>query len=268
VGPRAGLDDVEKEKFFTLPGLKLRTLGRPARSHSLYRLSYSGFNIDITANKLWVAVHVIEYLFVFSIIQVKNKILQKENDLKLKACVCCCAPKGQWPYSLPSGSCGYLILSSVGQIFSERAGIRRKSQHLKTDEVHLNYLKWLTTYNRVGTRPVTLQPVTRIGASLLTRSEENDDDDAKRFHPISFHHSLISSPGPGQSSGRCHLIFFLICALGFWVLRPLTGLLYQSRMIGDGDCGEIGGIKIGRGNRRTRRKPAPAPLCPSQIPHD
>jgi hypothetical protein len=31
--------------------------------------------------------------------------------------------------------------------------------------------------------------------------------------------------------------------------------------------GEIGGIKIGRGNRSTRRKPAPAPLCPPQIPH-
>jgi hypothetical protein len=39
-----------------------------------------------------------------------------------------------------------------------------------------------------------------------------------------------------------------------------TGLLYQHRMIGDGDCGEIGGMKIGRGNRSTRRKPAPALL--------
>jgi hypothetical protein len=27
-------------------------------------------------------------------------------------------------------------------------------------------------------------------------------------------------------------------------------------------------MRIGRGNRRTRRKPAPAPLCPPQIPHD
>jgi hypothetical protein len=27
-------------------------------------------------------------------------------------------------------------------------------------------------------------------------------------------------------------------------------------------------MKIGRGNRSTRRKPAPAPLCPPQIPHD
>jgi hypothetical protein len=47
-----------------------------------------------------------------------------------------------------------------------------------------------------------------------------------------------------------------------------TGLLYQPQMIGDGDCGEICEIKIGRGNRSTRRKPAPAPLCPPQIPHD
>jgi hypothetical protein len=32
--------------------------------------------------------------------------------------------------------------------------------------------------------------------------------------------------------------------------------------------GEIGGLKIGRGNRITRSKPAPAPLSPPQIPHD
>jgi hypothetical protein len=39
-----GLDDVEMWKFLTLPGLELRPLGRPARSQSLYRLSYSGFS--------------------------------------------------------------------------------------------------------------------------------------------------------------------------------------------------------------------------------
>jgi hypothetical protein len=61
---------------------------------------------------------------------------------------------------------------------------------------------------------------------------------------------------------------FFFSGVGLWVLRPLTGLLYQPRMIGDGDCGEIGGMKIGRGNRKTRRKPAPAALCPPQIPHD
>jgi hypothetical protein len=30
--------------------------------------------------------------------------------------------------------------------------------------------------------------------------------------------------------------------------------------------GAIGGMKIGRGNRSTQRKPAPAPLCPPQYP--
>jgi hypothetical protein len=42
VGPRAGLDNVEKRKFLTLPGLELLPLSRPARSQSLYRLRYPG----------------------------------------------------------------------------------------------------------------------------------------------------------------------------------------------------------------------------------
>jgi hypothetical protein len=37
-----------------------------------------------------------------------------------------------------------------------------------------------------------------------------------------------------------------------------------------GDCEdeEFDGMKIGRGNRRNHRKPAPVPLCPALIPHD
>jgi hypothetical protein len=46
-----------------------------------------------------------------------------------------------------------------------------------------------------------------------------------------------------------------------------TILLYQLQMIDDDDCG-AGGMKIGRGNRSTGRKPATSPLCPSQIPHE
>jgi hypothetical protein len=38
VDPRAGLDDVEKRKYLTLPGLELQPLERPARSQSLYQL--------------------------------------------------------------------------------------------------------------------------------------------------------------------------------------------------------------------------------------
>jgi hypothetical protein len=30
----------------------------------------------------------------------------------------------------------------------------------------------------------------------------------------------------------------------------------------------IGGMRIGRGNQISWRKPAPVPLCPPQIPHD
>jgi hypothetical protein len=36
VGPSAGLVDVKKRKFLTLPALELRSFGRPARSQSLY----------------------------------------------------------------------------------------------------------------------------------------------------------------------------------------------------------------------------------------
>jgi hypothetical protein len=46
VGPRAGLDDVEKRTYLTPPGLELRPLGRPARSQSLYRLLYPGSDYD------------------------------------------------------------------------------------------------------------------------------------------------------------------------------------------------------------------------------
>jgi hypothetical protein len=48
-----------------------------------------------------------------------------------------------------------------------------------------------------------------------------------------------------------------------------TGLLYQPRMMMDDDdeCGAICGMSD-RGNRSTRRKPAPLPLYPPQIPHD
>jgi hypothetical protein len=48
----------------------------------------------------------------------------------------------------------------------------------------------------------------------------------------------------------------------------ITSLLYQPRMIDDGGCGAIGGMNIGRGNRSTRGKLAPTPLCPLQFPHD
>jgi hypothetical protein len=44
-----------------------------------------------------------------------------------------------------------------------------------------------------------------------------------------------------------------------------TGLLDEPQKIDNGDYGAIGGMKIGRGNWSTRKKPAPAPLGPPQI---
>jgi hypothetical protein len=48
---------------------------------------------------------------------------------------------------------------------------------------------------------------------------------------------------------------------------PLFGLLYQPRMMDDDECVATFGIRIGLGNRSTRRKPATIPLCRPQIPH-
>jgi hypothetical protein len=35
----------------------------------------------------------------------------------------------------------------------------------------------------------------------------------------------------------------------------------------DDECGAVGGMRIGRGNRSTQRKTAPVPLRLPQIPH-
>jgi hypothetical protein len=66
--------------------------------------------------------------------------------------------------------------------------------------------------------------------------------------------------------------YFLLFSVG-WDLCPFrtavtTVLLYQPQIIDYGNCGATGGIKTGRGNRSTRRKPVPALIWPPQIPHD
>jgi hypothetical protein len=67
-------------------------------------------------------------------------------------------------------------------------------------------------------------------------------------------------------------VFFLgfleWCETVHVVLRYLFGLLYQPRMTDDDadECGAVGGMRIGRGNRSMRRKPAPVPLRPQITP--
>jgi hypothetical protein len=65
------------------------------------------------------------------------------------------------------------------------------------------------------------------------------------------------------------LCIFLIGILGGGVHLGQLGTAATNRPIvpaPDDYDGEIGGM-ICRGNRSTRRKPAPVPLCPPQTPH-
>jgi hypothetical protein len=70
----------------------------------------------------------------------------------------------------------------------------------------------------------------------------------------------------------CIWLFFIILLRGVR-MSPLhtaatpLGLLCQSQIIDD-EYWAVSGMKIGRGDRSTRRKPAPVPFCSPQIPHD
>jgi hypothetical protein len=87
-----------------------------------------------------------------------------------------------------------------------------------------------------------------------------------------YHHSLLSEvPVRDVTFLGLILIFFNLHSGGWspnWVhsaRRPFIGLLYLSRVI----VRRVNLVEwIGRGNRSTRRKPAPAPLCPTHIPLD
>jgi hypothetical protein len=73
----------------------------------------------------------------------------------------------------------------------------------------------------------------------------------------------MSSPALTLGFESSH--FFAYCGGGGGVQQgPLgTSAIYWPIVPAPDDYdGEFGGMKIGRGNRSTRRKPAPAPLCP------
>jgi hypothetical protein len=75
----------------------------------------------------------------------------------------------------------------------------------------------------------------------------------------------------GKLLKSCHTVdFFLIGIVGCGVQLGPLGTAATNRPVvpapGYYDDGEIGGM-IDRGNCSTRRKPAPMPLCPPQIPH-
>jgi hypothetical protein len=68
------------------------------------------------------------------------------------------------------------------------------------------------------------------------------------------------------------MYFFIIGGVGLTSKSLGTAatsrLLYKPQMIDEDNYGATCGMMVRRGSRSTRRKSAPAPLCPLQIPHD
>jgi hypothetical protein len=87
----------------------------------------------------------------------------------------------------------------------------------------------------------------------------------KKYHEASYSSYFT------MLSRLSRLVSFYFLWVGWdWVhlvREPLIGLLYQPRIIDDDESGAVSGMRIGRGNRSTGRKPAPVPLCPPQVPN-
>jgi hypothetical protein len=86
------------------------------------------------------------------------------------------------------------------------------------------------------------------------------------YHASSLQNSFFFFPL--LRSSPFHRLHFAGVRLSLLGTGVTTDLLYQPQMIDDDDCGAVSGMKIDRGNRNTRRKPAPMPLCSPQIPHE
>jgi hypothetical protein len=75
--------------------------------------------------------------------------------------------------------------------------------------------------------------------------------DTYNFHFFSHlytHLDVFTQNSFGSISKILPTVFVFNLCGGSMGTAATTSLLYQPRMIGDGDCGEIGGIKVGRGN--------------------
>jgi hypothetical protein len=103
---------------------------------------------------------------------------------------------------------------------------------------------------------------------------------ANRFYPGKSrpHHTLIlEQPLVTVLPSLLHwdvpnkIILHTLLIFNWWVQVGPLGTTATNRPIvqapADYDDGEIGGMMIGRGNRSSRRKRAPVPLCPPQNPH-
>jgi hypothetical protein len=122
------------------------------------------------------------------------------------------------------------------------------------------------------TRSRTVGRTTWTGDQLVARplpGHTKTQKKANTTQTLNIHAQIaIRTHGPGvrASEDSSCLFFFNSHSEGwsrhvdhFWPIVPAPGYC---------EDGEFGGMKIGKGNRSTWRKPAPAPLCPPQIPLD
>jgi hypothetical protein len=110
--------------------------------------------------------------------------------------------------------------------------------------------------------PAALPPGNRPRYPLERRLGESQSQSERRGEEKILDPTGTRTPTPRPSSPH----FFLIGIVGGGVQLGPLGTAATNRptvpALGDYDDGKIGGIMIGRGNRSTRRKPAPVPLCP------
>jgi hypothetical protein len=114
----------------------------------------------------------------------------------------------------------------------------------------------------LGTRPPRLLHLTCLFPEIEAPHRPYKWIDVQPFTSEHLFHLSASTADP----------LFFIRMLGSGVeLGPRgTSATYWPIVLSPGDyeAGEFGGMIIDRGNRNTRSKPAPVPLCPPQIPHD
>jgi hypothetical protein len=128
VGLRVGLEDMEKRKFLTIPGVELQPLGRPARSQSLYRLSYPGSSRLSTyppkgftngdESRVGYCKHSRHVYCTWSIPELIPAVREMENREESKRC----RLRYEWPRVIPEvavGTCGRIHIIALSKTKSK-----------------------------------------------------------------------------------------------------------------------------------------------------
>jgi hypothetical protein len=87
LGPSAGVDDVQKRKILTLPGLELRPVCLPARSQSLSHLPiehWMGTKIDIPEVSLCIPASFLSARLSSRGMRLRHGVLKKRNSSQLQ----------------------------------------------------------------------------------------------------------------------------------------------------------------------------------------